>query len=454
MGGMRAVTATASRPAGQGTASRPAGQGTASRPAGLGRRVGSLAIATGLALAVVTVSPAGATDDPLFPRQWNLTQIGATQAWATASGGGVLIGVVDTGVDLSHPDLEGKVVASADCLNTYGCRDGAGQDENGHGTEVSGIAAAATGNRKGIAAAAPDARLVVAKALEAGGSGRVDDINAGIRWVVDHGARVVNLSLGDEDFGLTSQVGTPLRPGIEYAWSRGAVAVLASGNYREGARVTGSPNYGDVDALVVGATTRSDDVAPYSTSIGNAKWGLVAPGGVGQGAGPDDNVITTGLGGGYTAVAGTSAAAPHVAAAVAILMGMGLNASQAVDRVLGTVDKFTPCGDGCQGRLDVAAAVARGGPPPPPATAVPTTPPAKPGNAPAPTDQQTSTSTPAVEEPKPPKVLAKGNEQAAGAAGGRGRNPAVLALAVVLAIGSASATGWVGFDRLRGGGGW
>ncbi len=405
----------------------------------------------GLALAVITAGPANATDDPLFPRQWNLAQIGATEAWATAAGGNVLIGVVDTGVDLSHPDLEGKVVASADCLNTYGCRDGAGQDDNGHGTEVSGIAAAATGNRKGIAAAAPDARLVVAKSLESGGSGRVDDINAGIRWVVDHGARVVNLSLGDEDFGLTSQVGTPLRPGIEYAWSRGAVAVLASGNYREGTAVAGSPNYGDVDALVVGATTRSDDVASYSASIGNAKWGLVAPGGIGQEGGPDDNVITTGLGGGYTAVAGTSAAAPHVAAAVAVLLGMGLDAPQAVDRVLATLDKVKPCGDGCQGRLDLAAAVARGGPP---ATSMPSAAPSKPGNSPAPTDRPTNTSTSAGEVPTPPKVSAKGNEQAAGAAGGGGRNPAVLALAVVLAIGTASATGWVGFDRLRGGGGW
>jgi len=405
----------------------------------------------GLALAVVTAGPAAATDDPLFARQWNLTQIGATEAWATAAGGNVLIGVVDTGVDLSHPDLEGKVVASADCLDTYGCRDGAGQDDNGHGTEVSGIAAAATGNRRGIAAAAPDARLVVAKSLESGGSGRVDDINAGIRWVVDHGARVVNLSLGDEDFGLTSQVGTPLRPGIEYAWSRGAVAVLASGNYREGAAPSGSPNYGDVDALVVGATTRSGDVASYSTSIGNAKWGLVAPGGVGQGGGPDDNVITTGLGGGYTAVAGTSAAAPHVAAAVAVLLGMGLDAPQAVDRVLTTLDKLKPCGEGCQGRLDLATAVARGGPP---ATNVPAAAPSKPGGSPKSGDRSTNPATPAGDVPTPPKVSAKGNEQATGAAGGGGRNPAVVALAVVLAIGTASATGWVGLDRLRGGGGW
>ncbi len=437
------------------TASRPAGLATASRPAGLGRRFGPVAVVVCMGLAVLTAGPAGATDDPLFPRQWNLSQIGATRAWGTAAGGDVLVGVVDTGVDLTHPDLEGKVVASADCLNT-GCRDGGGQDDNGHGTEVSGIAAAATGNRRGIAAVAPEARMVVAKALEAGGSGRVADINAGIRWVVDHGARVVNLSLGDEDFGLTSQVGTPLRPGIEYAWGKGAVAVLASGNYRDGAVDTGSPNYGDVDALVVGATTRTGDVAPYSTSIGNAKWGLVAPGGVGQSGGPDDNVITTGLGGGYTAVAGTSAAAPHVAAAVAVLMSMGLNAAQSVDRVLATLVKATSCGGGCRGRLDLAAAVAQGGPPPPPtAASVPTTATGGSANSAA---GQPATRTPVSEAPAPggtpPMVSAKDDERAAGAGGSGARNPAVLAVAVALVLATSSATGWVGFNRLRGGGGW
>ncbi|MCA1684207.1 MAG: S8 family serine peptidase, partial [Actinobacteria bacterium] len=374
-----------------------------------------------LALGLATVAPAGASDDPLFPRQWNLTDVGAPRAWTTATGTNTLIGVVDTGVDLSHPDLEGKVVGTAECAQGA-CRDGGGEDDNGHGTEVSGIAAAVTGNRRGVAGVAPGARLLVAKALESGGSGRVDDINAGIRWVVDHGAKVVNLSLGDEDLGLTSEVGTPLRSGIQYAWSRGAVAVLASGNYRQGSTGQGSPNYGDVDALVVGATTRTNEMAPYSTSIGNAKWGLVAPGGIGQGGGPDDNIITTGLGGGYTAVAGTSAAAPHVAAAVAVLLGMGLDGPQAVSRVLTTLDKVA-CGAGCQGRLDLAAAVAQGGPPPPPTTAAPSTT-ARVGPA-----RPATTTPPAADVPASPMVSANGDEAAAGAGGGR--NPAVLALAVV-----------------------
>src|SRR5207248_1990410 len=90
------------------------------------------------------------------------------------------------------------------------------------------------------------------------------------------------------------------------------------------------------------------------------KWGLVAPGGTAQGT-ADDNVISTDLGGGYVAAAGTSMSAPHVAGAVAVLLGMGLSPTAAVQRVLATLSATPPCGAGCKGRLDMAAAVAGGG---------------------------------------------------------------------------------------------
>jgi len=409
------------------------------------RLIARLAVVVCALLALVTASPVGAAaadpDDPLYPKQWNLGRVGAPWAWESATGEGVIVGVVDTGIDLSHPDLGDKVVATAECLDG-GCRDGGGQDDNGHGTEVSGIVAATTDNSRGIAAVAPDAQLVVAKALDADGAGQVDDINNGIRWVVDHGAKVVNLSLGDEDFELTSQVGTPLRPALDYAWSRGAVPVLASGNYRVGDADVQSPNYGDVNALVVGATTRSNEVAPYSTVVGNAKWGVAAPGGVGQGGGVDDNIITTDLGGGYAAVAGTSASAPHVSGALAVLMSMGLGADEAVERILVTLDTGGSCGNGCQGRLDLEAAVASGGPTPAPApaTTTPTTEPVLENDSP-PTGQAT-----AVDEPV---VSAKGDTPASP---GRGRNSAIVVIAGVLVVGMAAATGSVGVGRLRGGG--
>ncbi|HEX2024339.1 MAG TPA: S8 family serine peptidase [Acidimicrobiales bacterium] len=318
------------------------------------------ALAAVAAAVLFAPSPAAATNDPLFPRQWPLARIGAPDARAT--GDDVLIAVIDTGVDMNHPDLRGKVAGSAVCLDGP-CREGGGQDDNGHGTEVAGIAVANTDNGRGIAAVAPGAKLLVAKVLDSDGAGRVDDINAGIRWAVDRGAKVINLSLGDPDFLLTSLVGTPLRPGIEYAWTRGAVPVLASGNYRIGVVDQGSSNYGDLNAMVVGATDRRNAVARYSTSIGNAKWGVVAPGGFGPEAPADDQVITTTLGGGYGAVAGTSAAAPHVSAALAALLGMGFNPTAAVERLLGTLDRTVSCGTGCQGLLNLKAAVAAGGPP-------------------------------------------------------------------------------------------
>jgi subtilisin family serine protease len=170
---------------------------------------------------------------------------------------------------------------------------------------------------------------------------------------------------------VTSIRGTPLGPAIEYAWTRGAVTVLAAGNYEEG--VTGlSPNYGDLHAVVVGATDESGAVTDYSTDLGNAAWGLVAPGGIGDGLG--DDILTTAPGGRYWSVAGTSFAAPHVSGTLALLLSEGLTPQAAVDRLLGTLDHSTPCGNGCRGRLRAGAAAT----PPPPAAPVDTVAPAPP----------------------------------------------------------------------------
>ncbi len=360
------------------------------------RRLLAVAVSV-LALAVPFAGSASATNDTYFARQWALDQIHAPQAWSKSTGVGITIGVVDTGIDVTHPDLASKVVATADCVG-HPCVAGGGQDAHGHGTIVSGIAAAVTNNGRGVAGVAPDASLVVAKVLDSSGEGRVDDINNGIRWVVDNGAKVVNLSLGDPNFLVSSTLGTPLRTGIEYAWSKGAVPVLASGNYATGVGDLGTENYGNLDALVVGATDRAGNVPSYSSAPGNAKWGLVAPGGAGSG-GADSNVISTfplSLGGsGYASAAGTSMAAPQVSGAVALLLAEGLSPTAAVNRLLATVDKSMPCGRGCQGRLDVAAAVGTAGAPA--ATAAPA--------APAPTvprttvPKATTTTRPAVTIP-------------------------------------------------------
>jgi thermitase len=313
--------------------------------------------------------PAHASDDARFPEQWSLQKIGAPTAWASTTGAGVRIGIVDTGVDLNHEDLAGKVVAHTSCLGSQGdpakCA-GSGQDEQGHGTHVSGIAAAIKDNHLGVAGVAPDAQLVVAQVLGSSGSGSIEDINAGIRWVVDHGARVVNLSLGDPNFVLTSISGTPLSTGIEYAWSHGAIPVVASGNTNpDQLGLLGSSDYGSMNAVVVGATGPSDELAPYSSPLGNAKWSILAPGGLG-GKTPAVDILSTiwkkGEANRYAALAGTSMAAPHVTGALALLLSEGYSQQGAVDRLLGSANHAVSCGlnsSNCAGRLDVARATAR-----------------------------------------------------------------------------------------------
>src|ERR1044072_5995261 len=160
-------------------------------------RISLLALA---ASALVLAPSAGASNDPSFKNQWALGKIGAEAAWSRTTGAGIRIGIVDTGVDLEHEDLAGKVVESTSCVGAKGdpakCN-GSAQDDQGHGTHVSGIAAALKDNGKGVAGVAPDAQLVVAKVLGANGTGSGEDVTAGIKWVVDHGAKIVNLSLGD-----------------------------------------------------------------------------------------------------------------------------------------------------------------------------------------------------------------------------------------------------------------
>jgi subtilisin family serine protease len=326
-------------------------------------------IATVTALLSLVALPAQASDDARFGEQWSLQKIGAPGAWASSTGAGVRIGIVDTGVDLTHEDLAGKVVADTSCIGSKGdpaACSGSGQDEQGHGTHVSGIAAAAKDNHVGIAGVAPDAQLVVAKVLGAAGSGSIEDINAGIRWVVDHGAKVVNLSLGDPNFFITSVQGTPLSQGIEYAWAHGAIPVVASGNTNPaGLGLLGSSDYGSMNAVIVGATGPSDEVAPYSSPLGSAKWSIVAPGGIGGGT-PAHDILSSiwkhGEHNQYAALAGTSMAAPHVTGALAVLLAEGYSQQGAVDRLLTTANHAVTCGlnsPTCAGRLDIARAAAR-----------------------------------------------------------------------------------------------
>ena len=320
-------------------------------------------------------------DDPVFEQglQWSLERIGAPGAWARGTGEGITIAVVDSGVDLRHEDLRSQLVGDVSCIGSAGaatgCR-GSGQDDNGHGTHVAGIALAETGNDRGIAGVAPDARLLAVRVLEndCSGSGEctatgsADDVAAGVRWAADHGADVINLSLG----GGTIQgvLGCAFCDAVEYAWAKGAIPVIAAGN--DSALPSGFSNE---HAVVVTATTRADSRASYSNAssglLREARWPVSAPGGEAE-TDPDDcatggtpkGVLSTywvkGQADAYACQAGTSMAAPHVSGALAVLLSRGLAPQAAVDRLLATAQDLGPPGRDEQfgvGRIDLGRAV-------------------------------------------------------------------------------------------------
>ncbi len=335
-----------------------------------------MALVAGAFLALAALAATGALSrqgegtDParLTGDQWNLDLVGAPEAWPTTEGDGVVVAVVDSGVDTRHPDLRGRVVGSVDCVGAAGdadaCRPGGDTDRDGHGTHVAGIVAASADDGTGVAGVAPEVDLLSVRALEAtscdrrpcGASGRGADVAAGIRWAVARGATVVNLSVGITDV----DAGTDLVDAIDEAWAAGAVVVVAGGN---GARRT---DLGDAPAVVVSAVTAEGELAPYSTGVGPARWALSAPGGRerapgGDGCHDDDAVLSTlpvpgGEGAAYGCLAGTSMAAPHVAGAAALLLATGLEPPAVVDRLLATA---TPVDGAVAGPplLDVDAAV-------------------------------------------------------------------------------------------------
>jgi subtilisin family serine protease len=346
-----------------------------------------------------TENPADpATYDPYFSEQWNLVAIKAPQAWTRSTGAGVRIGVIDTGIDLTHEDLAAKIVASISCIGANDVEaacSGSAQDDEGHGTHVAGIAAAITDNGKGVASVAPDAQLVIVKALNSTGSGALNDVNAGIKWAVDHGARVINLSLESDAGQVTVLPGQSLNEGIDYAWQHGAIPVIAAGNSTPS--LFGILGYSGVNAVVVGATGRAGELAWYSSSLEGAKWGLVAPGG--DSRGPDGQascagalasgcIVSTGWFPGktnqYADDEGTSMATPEVSGVLALLLAQGLSPTAAIDRMLETAVPMS-CGPSCHGLLDAAAAVGA------PAALPTTTPAATPSTSAPPT-----TTSPAV----------------------------------------------------------
>jgi thermitase len=286
----------------------------------------------------------GPVNDPLFAKQWALEQINAPEAWARgARGAGTTIAVVDTGVDLGHPDLSSRLVAGTDIVGSNGDCPAGPQDENGHGTHVAGIAGAVTNNGIGVAGVAPDAQIMPVRVLDSEGSGSSDDIVKGIRWATDHGANVINLSLGELPVvGQLQAINQDIEDAVTYAWDRGALVVAAAGN--ETFPLCSYPAFAD-RAVCIGATDRRGLPSYYSNfPVNKTMLGFRAPGGVGSVFCEDDEDIwstmwpgsdfdSCGEIAGYETLAGTSMASPQVAGVAALLYGQGLTNAQIVERL-------------------------------------------------------------------------------------------------------------------------
>ena len=313
------------------------------------RRSFALALLALLLLA----APAGAAD-PRRSAQWNLDLIEADAAHSVSTGAGAVVAVVDSGVQADHPDLAGHVGQGYDFVQ----HDATPQDGNGHGTHVSGIIGAATGNGIGVESVAPGATIMPVRVLDDSGAGSTDDVARGVDWARTHGADVINLSLGSEVPLVGASGGDAFDAAVHRALAAGIVVVAAAGN--NGVPVCEQPAAKD-GLLCVGAVDRREQRSFFS-SFGSG-LGLVAPGGSGgSSAGmPGEDVLSTYKGSTYQELAGTSQAAPHVSGVAALLVARGVRGQAAVKRILATATDLGAPGTDPEygaGLVDARAAVA------------------------------------------------------------------------------------------------
>ena len=308
---------------------------------------------------VVTAGSAGAaTDDPLRDKLYGLDQVHAEQAWSSSRGAGTDVAVVDTGVDLGHPDLQGRLVPGADFVcgeqkgscgdGSWKGQDGEGQEPDVHGTHVAGTIAATADNGIGVAGVAPDAKVMPIKVLE-DGSGTNEDIAEGIRYAADNGADVINLSLGGlpgtQIFSILG-LDTTMKDAIQYARDKGTLTVAAAGN--TSTLLCNDPAFSS-DSICVGATDKNEMKSYFSElPVTFRGKGVAAPGGSGRLLGGDcsEDILSTvprgtgtdecGEGKDYAAFAGTSMATPHVAGVAAILFGQGRSMANVEQAILST----------------------------------------------------------------------------------------------------------------------
>lgn len=272
-------------------------------------------------------------NDPLWSGSWSLARTNAAAAWSLTSGAPeTVVAILDTGVDLSHPDLQGSLVQGYDVVN----RDDDPTDDHGHGTMVAGVVAARANNGLGGVGACSRCSVMPVKVIAANGSGNAADVAEGIRWATDHGAQVLNLS-----FTLSGS-DESVAQAIDYARGKGVVVVAAAGNAGT-ADVTFPASYPGV-------------VGVAGTDVADARYDWSSYGGWVRLAAPGCN-LTTAPGAGYGDFCGTSSATAFVSGIAGLVRSFAPNLSpDAIEQALAgsalRVGDFVSAG-----RVDAGAAL-------------------------------------------------------------------------------------------------
>ena len=304
--------------------------------------------------------------DPSFGLgQWGIRATHVDAAWDLVRGSSaVVVAVIDTGLDASHPDLAGVALPGATFVSSPDprCDPSSTIDDNGHGTHVAGLIAANGNNGQGIAGVAFGVRILPVKALDCEGTGLLSDVASSVIWATDHGARIIHISLGS-----TTDL-SALHDAIRYAVARDVLVVTAAGNCGVASIRCGSlnePQYPGAypETLAVAATDSADGHPSFSNVDGYVA--LSAPGVRIWSTTPAYATTLSSATGGasrYAAFSGTSQAAPFAAGVAALVLSADprLTGAQLAERLRSTADDLGPAGPDPvfgAGRLDALRAV-------------------------------------------------------------------------------------------------
>jgi type VII secretion-associated serine protease mycosin len=342
--------------------------------------------------------------DSVRDEQWHLKTLNVAGAWAVANGTGVTVAVIDSGVDATHPDLQGQVLPGLDLVDSRGDGD---TDLVGHGTTVSAIIAGRSDDNAGVIGIAPKAKILPVRVLDE--ENRYNDaiiVAKGVRWAVDHGARVINLSLGGNGGSAT------LAAALDYAFAKDVVVIACTGNTSASSDTEVWYPAREPGVIAVAGTERDGD-ALWSGSITGKETVVDAPATQLVGARP----------GGYWRVQGTSFAAPMVSGTAALIRSRWptMPAGEVINRIIRTAkDRGVPGRDATYGyglidptaalTADVPAVLGN------PLDTSPSPGVARFGSAPAPGQAQSA-----------PDTSATGVAQKADGDGGRGASPTAAA---------------------------